>query len=60
MLGLFIAFFTSLLTSIVIIATQKLHGRFSLDHDLNGIQKFHQVSVPRIGGISIEIGRAHV
>jgi UDP-N-acetylmuramyl pentapeptide phosphotransferase/UDP-N-acetylglucosamine-1-phosphate transferase len=33
-----------------------LHVRFSADSDLTGVQKFHAIIVPRIGGISILLG----
>lgn len=31
------------------------HGRFTFDSDLTGVQKFHLLKVPRVGGISIFI-----
>jgi UDP-N-acetylmuramyl pentapeptide phosphotransferase/UDP-N-acetylglucosamine-1-phosphate transferase len=33
-----------------------LHGRAGFDHDLEGIQKYHPIPVPRIGGVSIMAG----
>lgn len=55
MTSLLIAFFISLMVSIIIIRTQKLHGRFSGDVDFNGPQKFHKNIVPRIGGLAIGV-----
>lgn len=40
----------------VLVLTQKWHGRLSLDHDLQGAQKFHEVPVPRVGGLGILAG----
>lgn len=56
MISLLTAFFTSFIATILIIRTQKLHGAFSGDRDLDGPQKFHTKSVPRIGGIAIGLG----
>jgi UDP-N-acetylmuramyl pentapeptide phosphotransferase/UDP-N-acetylglucosamine-1-phosphate transferase len=53
MLILFTAFFTSLLLILLIIRYKHLHEHLSGDHDLCGPQKFHQESVPRIGGLGI-------
>lgn len=36
-----------------VLLTQRWHARYSLDHDLNGVQKLHSVAVPRIGGLPI-------
>jgi UDP-N-acetylmuramyl pentapeptide phosphotransferase/UDP-N-acetylglucosamine-1-phosphate transferase len=56
MIGLLAAFFTSFSVTLLIIRYQHLHSRFSADSDLSGPQKFHTISVPRIGGISIAAG----
>ena len=53
MLSLLTAFFTSFVATIAIIRTQKFHGGFSGDLDLDGPQKFHKTVVPRIGGFAI-------
>lgn len=37
----------------VIIATSKHHGHLSADSDLNGVQKYHTIPTPRIGGLTI-------
>jgi UDP-GlcNAc:undecaprenyl-phosphate/decaprenyl-phosphate GlcNAc-1-phosphate transferase len=50
---LVLAFFVSLVTSLVLIRYQHLHESASGDHDLSGPQKFHTSVVPRIGGIGI-------
>lgn len=56
MLGLIAAFLSSFIATLLIIRFKHLHTRFSGDSDLSGPQKFHTISVPRIGGISIAIG----
>jgi len=47
---------TSFTTSVIIIKSKRWHGRFSLDSDLSGVQKFHKKAVPRIGGIAVVTG----
>ncbi|MDO9236528.1 MAG: glycosyltransferase [Aquabacterium sp.] len=39
-----------------LVVTQRWHGRFSLDHDLNGVQKIHTIPVPRVGGLGLLLG----
>jgi UDP-GlcNAc:undecaprenyl-phosphate GlcNAc-1-phosphate transferase len=56
MIILLTAFFTSFITTLLIIRFKHLHEKFSGDHNLLGPQKIHMESVPRIGGISIAIG----
>ena len=56
MLGLVTAFLVSFVITLVVIRTKHLHQQFSGDSDFLGPQKFHQTSVPRIGGISIASG----
>jgi UDP-N-acetylmuramyl pentapeptide phosphotransferase/UDP-N-acetylglucosamine-1-phosphate transferase len=46
----------SFLICLVILMTQPLHARFSMDSDLTGIQKFHSRPVPRIGGVAVIAG----
>lgn len=52
---LFSAFIISLSFSILILLSSTLHGRFTNDMDINSIQKFHGIPVPRIGGLAILI-----
>lgn len=56
MIGLLAAFFSSFIATLLIIRFQHLHSHMSADSDLSGPQKFHKISVPRIGGISIATG----
>jgi UDP-N-acetylmuramyl pentapeptide phosphotransferase/UDP-N-acetylglucosamine-1-phosphate transferase len=50
---LIIAFFISLIITLVLVRYQHLHEKMSGDNDLTSPQKFHVHSVPRIGGIGI-------
>lgn len=56
MLGLLIAFFSSLIVAYMIIRFNHMHSHFSSDNNLTGPQKFHKFIVPRIGGLSIIFG----
>ena len=56
MRNLLITFFSSLVVTWLIIRFSHLHLRLTADNDFSGPQKFHQISVPRIGGISIAMG----
>ena len=40
----------------LIVMTRSVHGRFTLDSELSGKQKYHVKPVPRIGGIAFFIG----
>jgi UDP-N-acetylmuramyl pentapeptide phosphotransferase/UDP-N-acetylglucosamine-1-phosphate transferase len=53
MFNLAIAFTSSFLATWLVVHFAALHGRFSLDFDLSGVQKNHAVAVPRIGGLVI-------
>lgn len=50
---LLVSFLISVLTTLFIIRFEHLHSRFSGDHDIGGVQKFHTKVVPRIGGVGI-------
>jgi UDP-GlcNAc:undecaprenyl-phosphate GlcNAc-1-phosphate transferase len=49
-------FLTSLLICGILIYTNDWHLHFSGDHDVTGPQKFHQKTIPRIGGLAIFLG----
>jgi UDP-N-acetylmuramyl pentapeptide phosphotransferase/UDP-N-acetylglucosamine-1-phosphate transferase len=55
MSSLLLSFFASLLSILFVIRYQHLHSDWSADSDLSGPQKFHTLSVPRIGGLGIFI-----
>ncbi len=50
--GLLVSFIAAML----LVRYSHLHERFSGDHDLDGVQKFHSRVVPRIGGLAIMLG----
>lgn len=43
----------SILGCLGVLATQRFHSRFSMDHDLGAVQKLHETPVPRIGGLPV-------
>jgi UDP-N-acetylmuramyl pentapeptide phosphotransferase/UDP-N-acetylglucosamine-1-phosphate transferase len=47
---------SSFVMCVLILLSQPLHSRFSMDFDLGGIQKFHSKPVPRIGGLAVIVG----
>jgi UDP-N-acetylmuramyl pentapeptide phosphotransferase/UDP-N-acetylglucosamine-1-phosphate transferase len=53
--GLQLGLVVSFICSVCLVVTTKWHGKFSLD-GTNGIQKFHDVPTPRIGGVAIFLG----
>lgn len=46
----------SFLVCATLVLTQRWHGRLSLDHDVEGVQKIHRTPVPRVGGIGLLAG----
>ncbi|THC40494.1 glycosyltransferase [Massilia sp. Mn16-1_5] len=54
-IALAIGLAVSLACSLLLVATTRWHGRFTLDAT-RGIQKFHSVPTPRIGGLAIMLG----
>jgi UDP-N-acetylmuramyl pentapeptide phosphotransferase/UDP-N-acetylglucosamine-1-phosphate transferase len=46
----------SFIVSLLIVHSQKWHGFISHDHDLDGVQKVHDLAVPRVGGFAIISG----
>lgn len=51
-LAVFIGFATSCVSAGFLVATKRWHGVFSMDQ-AHGIQKFHTVPTPRIGGVAL-------
>lgn len=49
-------FGASFAACLLIVLSQKWHGSFSHDHDLDGVQKMHTTPVPRIGGVGVVAG----
>ncbi len=56
--NLAITFLSSSVFAWLIIKTDIYHRVLSHDHDTKGIQKYHSVAVPRIGGIAFLVGLA--
>jgi len=44
----------------LVVATKNIHGRFTMDNPLGGIQRSHTVPVPRIGGVAVVLGFAAI
>ena len=44
----------------IIIYTNDIHAKVTLDHDTNGVQKMHDQPVPRIGGLAIFVAMVFV
>ena len=53
--AVYIAGLVSLSVALLLVLTQRWHGRFSMD-GLKGVQKMHTTPTPRIGGIAIFVG----
>ena len=51
-----VAFFISLLTTLLVIRTARLHTSFTGDGDLLSVQKMHVNVVPRVGGVGLALG----
>lgn len=51
-----LAAFSSLVMSLLIVLSERWHGKLSHDHDLDGVQKVHTIAVPRIGGLAVVVG----
>lgn len=54
-LGVFAAC-VSMAACILIVLSEKWHGKLSHDHDLDGVQKVHTAAVPRVGGLGVLVG----
>ncbi|MBT8562101.1 glycosyl transferase [Polynucleobacter paneuropaeus] len=53
---LILSFLVSLITTLWVVRYSHLHAHLTADSDLSGVQKFHAVAVPRVGGIGIFLG----
>ena len=56
MIVFLLAFLVSALSCWLIIRSESLHQHLTADLDLDGVQKFHVVAVPRVGGLAILFG----
>ena len=50
------AFAVSVIATLLLVRSARMHGHRSGDHDFDKPQKFHAVAVPRIGGLGIVLG----
>lgn len=41
---------------VLIVCSQRWHGKHTFDHDLDGVQKYHTAAVPRVGGVAVFAG----
>ena len=53
---LMLSFLVSLLTTLWLVRYSHLHTHFTGDSDLLGVQKFHSVTVSRVGGVGVILG----
>jgi UDP-GlcNAc:undecaprenyl-phosphate/decaprenyl-phosphate GlcNAc-1-phosphate transferase len=51
-----VSFLVSFLFTLWVLRYGHWHARFTADSDFSGVQKFHSVAVPRIGGLGIFLG----
>lgn len=56
MSALVIAFLLSCIATLLLVRYSHLHGHLTADHDIHGVQKFHVIPVPRIGGVGLVVG----
>lgn len=47
------AFLVSLISTLLLVKFRHIHGHYTNDSDISGVQKFHTNVVPRIGGVSL-------
>ena len=58
MSALVTAFVLSLVSTLLVVRYSHLHEHITADHDTNGVQKFHDSPVPRVGGLGLVMGLA--
>jgi UDP-N-acetylmuramyl pentapeptide phosphotransferase/UDP-N-acetylglucosamine-1-phosphate transferase len=51
-----VSFLISFGLTLWVLRYSHLHARFSFDFNLSGVQKFHTIAVPRVGGVAIFLG----
>lgn len=55
MLYVLVAFLISLIITLLLVRFNSLHGRYTADHDITSVQKYHVRPVPRVGGMAIVV-----
>lgn len=53
MVYVLVAFLISLVVTLLLVRYNTLHAKYTADHDVSGVQKYHVIPVPRVGGVSI-------
>ena len=53
--AIFAGFGATFALSVILVLTKHLHGKFTLDSS-EGVQKFHDLPTPRIGGLALAFG----
>lgn len=51
-----LAAIVSFTVCVLIVCSQRWHGKHTFDHDLDGVQKYHTAAVPRVGGVAVFAG----
>lgn len=51
-----IGFVLSLIATLLVVRYSHLHEHITADYDTDGIQKFHESPVPRVGGLGLAVG----
>jgi UDP-N-acetylmuramyl pentapeptide phosphotransferase/UDP-N-acetylglucosamine-1-phosphate transferase len=54
------AFIVSLVITLLLVRYRRLHAEYTADTDLLGVQKFHALAVPRVGGVALVLAMAFV
>src|SRR6218665_3793837 len=53
--SIFVALAISLLVAVILVVTQKFHGKLTIDGH-SGVQKVHSRPTPRVGGVAVVAG----
>jgi UDP-N-acetylmuramyl pentapeptide phosphotransferase/UDP-N-acetylglucosamine-1-phosphate transferase len=53
---LVVSFLASFLFGLLLVRYNDLHAHLTSDSDFSGVQKFHTIATPRVGGVAIIIG----
>ena len=56
MAAFLVALWSSLIITLLVVRYQHIHFHVTADHDLEGVQKFHTIPVPRVGGVGVMVG----
>lgn len=56
MVALIVAFLASLVVTLLVVRYAHMHAHLTSDYDLQAVQKFHAMPVPRVGGVGVVLG----